>query len=234
MLQHKELRPFGPPIMKFSMPQATINDFNNCIDLITKNNLSKDLDWSKNLAGKVSEEIAIPDQIMNEHAGFFFQAAQTYVTSYHNRCKSDQSDHHIAGLYDEETETFVHKIMSSWFVRSFAGDYNPAHMHPNAHMASFGFLKLPDWEKEIEHDGADHFGLTHGCTQFIFGGGSSQHFLRNTFTIKPKVGDFYLFPAWLTHTVYPFRSTGERRSFAINFAINKVKKSSLESQKVKD
>jgi len=34
--------------------------------------------------------------------------------------------------------------------------------------------------------------------------------------VKPEVGDFYLFPSWLAHQVYPFRSDGERRSMAFN------------------
>ncbi|SVC43121.1 uncharacterized protein METZ01_LOCUS295975, partial [marine metagenome] len=32
----------------------------------------------------------------------------------------------------------------------------------------------------------------------------------------PKVGIWYLFPANLRHLVYPFKGTGERRSFSMN------------------
>ena len=43
-------------------------------------------------------------------------------------------------------------------------------------------------------------------------------FLSNsTFNIEPRVGDFYFFPNYLMHTVYPFSDTDEeRRSISFN------------------
>ena len=38
----------------------------------------------------------------------------------------------------------------------------------------------------------------------------------SVFEIKPKVGDFYIFPAFLMHEVHPFRGEGERRCFSFN------------------
>ena len=40
-------------------------------------------------------------------------------------------------------------------------------------------------------------------------------------TIQPKVGDLYIFPASLFHTVYPFYGEGERRSFSANMSLQK-------------
>ena len=37
---------------------------------------------------------------------------------------------------------------------------------------------------------------------------------------KPKVGDVIIFPNYLMHTVYPFNSNGERRSFSFNVEID--------------
>ena len=34
--------------------------------------------------------------------------------------------------------------------------------------------------------------------------------------IKPQVGDIYIFPAWLKHYVYPYKSTGQRVSVSGN------------------
>ncbi len=36
---------------------------------------------------------------------------------------------------------------------------------------------------------------------------------------QPKVRDFYLFPSYLMHTVYPFKTPGERRSFSLNINV---------------
>ena len=50
----------------------------------------------------------------------------------------------------------------------------------------------------------------------------SQQFLSNSvYTIKPEVGDFYFFPNYLMHTVYPFKGTkDERRSISFNARID--------------
>ena len=41
------------------------------------------------------------------------------------------------------------------------------------------------------------------------------------FNHQPKVGDMILFPHYLMHTAYPFKSKGERRSFSFNLEIDK-------------
>jgi hypothetical protein len=39
----------------------------------------------------------------------------------------------------------------------------------------------------------------------------SSHYL-----VKPRVGDFYIFPSHVVHGVYPFYTKGERQSFGLN------------------
>ena len=58
-----------------------------------------------------------------------------------------------------------------------------------------------------------------GNLNFIDG---SHRFMSNSvFKIVPKVGDFYLFPHYLMHTVYPFKETDEeRRSISFNAYID--------------
>ena len=47
--------------------------------------------------------------------------------------------------------------------------------------------------------------------------GSVNLFSKATYVIKPVVGEFYLFPNYLLHTVYPFTDTNEeRRSISFN------------------
>ena len=44
---------------------------------------------------------------------------------------------------------------------------------------------------------------------------------QSIMTVVPKVGDFYFFPNYLMHTVYPFRDTKEeRRSISFNATID--------------
>ena len=43
----------------------------------------------------------------------------------------------------------------------------------------------------------------------------------STFNIVPKVGDFYFFPHYMMHTVFPFKDTDEeRRSISFNAEID--------------
>ena len=53
-----------------------------------------------------------------------------------------------------------------------------------------------------------HLQLVHGARMFM---------CKSTLNIIPEVGDFYFFPNYLMHTVYPFKySNEERRSIYFN------------------
>ena len=58
-----------------------------------------------------------------------------------------------------------------------------------------------------------------GNLQLVHG---SKNFLSPiTLNIEPKVGDFYLFPNYLMHSVYPFKNkNAERRSISFNAYID--------------
>ena len=87
------------------------------------------------------------------------------------------------------------------------------HFH-DGDVSGVGYLKIPSnltkSNKKIK---------TNGTIDFIYG---SKSFLSDSiFNHKPKVGDLILFPNYLMHTAYPFKSKGERRSFSFNIEIDK-------------
>ena len=45
---------------------------------------------------------------------------------------------------------------------------------------------------------------------------NSPPLVKHRITFKPRVGDMYIFPAFLMHDVHPFRKEGERRCFSFN------------------
>ena len=129
-----------------------------------------------------------------------------------------------------DIENFNHgiQIASGWFVRQFENEYNPLHIHTGARMSCVGYLKLPkDIEKEWEEDYKDHH-PANGHIQFAHG--TSSGYNQTNFMVKPKVGDFYIFPAELFHCVYPFKTKGERRSFSVNFTFIEVPKETVDKQ----
>lgn len=212
------IKPFGPIICKYSLPETLVEELNYACDLVSADeDLSKRLDYSNQLAGKVRQELQIPSEVLVQHYEWLNEAVSKYIVEV-SAIEDVTAGRPIQDLGDTE---FISKWSGAWFVRSFAGDYNPLHNHPDAELASFGFLKLPDWDEELDEDARDHAGVTHGCTMLSYG--DMNRMSTKLYTIRPKVGDFYIFPAWLSHMVYPFRTAGERRSFSINFSYARKK-----------
>ena len=188
-------QPFGPSILKVKMPQSFVNLFNAEADTILYDEkLSEKYDWSHNLAGNVKKEVAIDH---NKIKGF----PEFMVT---------MSDQYLTKVLPEWT-TDAKVSFRVWVVSQYAGDFNPVHIH-DANLSGVAFLKIPPGFNE-EYKKEDHH-ATAGCLEFL--GSIPNHFARHSYIVKPEVGDFYLFPSWLTHQVYPFRSKGERRSMAFN------------------
>ena len=67
--------------------------------------------------------------------------------------------------------------------------------------------------KEIEEDFEDHY-PANGLIEFMFG--ENQNFRSDNLKFKPVVGKMLVFPSWLKHFVYPFKSKGERRSMSVD------------------
>ena len=109
------------------------------------------------------------------------------------------------------------KVQSSWIVRQFKNDYNPTHWH-SGHVSGVGYLKVPENLGESQQDSKRE--NTNGKLELIHG---TKMFLSNsTVRLKPKVGDFYFFPHYLMHNVYPFKdSDEERRSISFNAEIDR-------------
>ena len=97
------------------------------------------------------------------------------------------------------------------------GDYNPPHEHTNCNLSSVLYLEIPPGiEKENQEFVGQ--GCGPGAIHFILGG--PQPLYNNSYIFKPKVGDFFIFPWCLTHTVAPFKCKGTRISVAANFTIS--------------
>jgi hypothetical protein len=109
-------------------------------------------------------------------------------------------------------------ITAAWFVRQFENEYNPMHDHANCTLSCVGYLKLPEGiDEEWKEDYKDHY-PANGHINFIYG--TDGLYTNSNFLVKPQVGDFYIFPSYLYHGVYPFYTKGERRSFSMNMIFN--------------
>ena len=196
------LRPFGPSIAKVTIPIEIIDFLNHYIEETIKDNEKiKKLNYGHQLAGNVKQEFFLEKEIITQSGwgNFLSQSISWWIQN---------------SLQKKITNV---EILSSWIVRQFQNEYNPVHVH-NGHISGVGYLKVPEnfgkyeqERKKINKNGT--LTLIHGAKMFLS---------DSTFNIIPKVGEFYLFPNYLMHTVYPFKNDDdeERRSISFNAKID--------------
>ena len=194
-------KPFGPSIAKIIMPDEIIFSMNKYVEeIIMDKAKSEDLDYGNNLAGNVQQEFRLGLEFMkkNNWAEFLAKSCQKWLSEGHN------------------ISIKKFEIISSWIVRQFKNEYNPIHYH-GGHISGVGYLKVPkdmgatvQKEKKVKHNG-----------KLVLIDGSKKFLCNPTYIIDPKVGEFYLFPSYMMHTVYPFSDTSEeRRSVSFNAKID--------------
>ena len=196
------LKIFGPSILKVTIPDEILESLNNYVDKITiDENKIKNLNHGNNLVGDVTQEFVLENDIMQSSGWGNFLGKLVYE------------------WVKIETGKKITKftIQKSWIVRQFKNEYNPIHWH-NGHISGAGYLKIPNsfgkhvQEKENREYKGGNLELINGTRMFMS---------NSTFSIIPKVGDFYFFPNYLMHTVYPFKGTDEeRRSISFNANID--------------
>ena len=194
-------KPFGPSIAKVIIPEEIILSMNNYVEEIIKNKKkSDDLDFGSNLAGNVQQEFRLDVEFMKENnwAEFLGKSCQKWLLEGHN------------------ISLKKFEIITSWIVRQFKNEYNPIHYH-GGQISGVGYLKVPNdmgqtiqKNKKVQNNG-----------KLVLIDGSKKFLCNPTFVITPKVGEFYFFPSYMMHTVYPFSdTTEERRSVSFNAKID--------------
>ena len=194
-------KPFGPSIVKISIPEDIISAMNSYVEEIIKDKEKlKENDEGHKLAGNVYQEFLLDTEFMKniKWANFLGLVCEKWVWR------------------EKAIKLKKFQIIKSWIVRQFKNEYNPIHYH-SGNISGVGYLKVPSKmgetlqkSKTINNNG-----------KLILIDGSKKMFCSPTYTITPKVGDFYLFPSYLMHTVYPFSDTEEeRRSVSFNAIID--------------
>jgi len=117
-------------------------------------------------------------------------------------------------LLEVESKEFQVKIEGIWYVKMKQGDFHILHEHSasGATLAGAIYLDMPDdipWPQ--------------GNMNWIPPGGP-QTMYNGTWQAHPKSGDVFIWPAWLLHTVYPFRSDKTRTMISFNSIILSPKK----------
>ena len=192
----KILSPFGPKIAKLKLSHSLIKKMNEEIDkILSKKKLIKKLDYSKKLVGQVKQE---------------FQLPKAFVKKNLEKVITKEVKNYIKKTIGKNTSKV--NIKNFWVVRQFNNEYNPIHFH-DGHISGVGYLKIPSFKPSSKK-----LVKTDGSIDFI--SGNKMLLSEGIHNHQPKIGDVILFPHYLMHTAYPFKSNGERRSFSFNLEID--------------
>tara|TARA_R100000700_G_C3173281_1_gene147784 strand:+ start:609 stop:1262 length:654 start_codon:yes stop_codon:yes gene_type:complete len=201
---HSNIIPLGQYVMHTQVPVEIFNNINSIYE--TK---FKDLrPANKQLVGKIK----------NEHSLYYSGVNSDKQTS-HNFLSQYVLDWFLS-VYAEYLNIkriipMEMKISSIWVNEMTDNEYNPVHIHQGSiftGLSSVMILKLPSHYGE-EYSAGDQ--PCNGKLQII--GNSNGQFASTDYQPELKIGDFYIFPYDMRHTVFPFNSTNQvRRTLAAN------------------
>ena len=214
MMTPKFHRPFSPTIMESSVPDKFVEIVNDTADkVLGSETASVEWDWSHKLVGKVHKEVQIPVR-NKEHRELLFTTMRGACVDYLKESIKNNTAYGWKKIAGDAVPTMDNIHMAhSWVVSQYAGEYNPWHHHSGDFSAVI-YLKLPPkMNEEIKEDWKDHY-PANGLIEFMFG--ENLGFRSDILKFKPEVGTLLMFPSWLKHFVYPFKSEGERRSMSFN------------------
>ena len=205
------IRPFGPTILQGKLTDDMIKILDDrATELLADDKLSKKYDHSMNLAGNVKQEVRYPMEDLDSEKfkpiiGAFAQIVKQYIS--------------IPPASDTISPEFVGSMVveSMWIVSQWAGDFNPFHVH-QGELSGVIYLRVPPSLKD-EYAKEDHY----PCVGDIcWHHGQAATFSGHKHQATPEVGSIFLFPAWLSHGVYPFRTLNEeRRSVSFNLHLKR-------------
>tara|TARA_R100000388_G_C7242790_1_gene162750 strand:+ start:2070 stop:2663 length:594 start_codon:yes stop_codon:yes gene_type:complete len=173
------------------------------------------------------------------------------LLSYCKKDKSKEANSKLAGLIDDEYDIDKYKFCEVFnnYVQDFnacyqawynvippklnvsevwvnfmrAGECNPPHKH-DSDFSSVFYLKIPKGLKEEVKQNKSNSSEPGGI-MFHFHNPIDNFICAHN--LVPSVGDFFLFPSTLIHSVNTFKSSGERISVAANFMFDIKKNKNL-------
>ena len=190
---------WGPLLFRITLSPKDIQALKN----ICKEARLEQTDHRTKLAGIIKEELLINSEKYTEIIKPYLENYQMTYQNFHGK-----------KLKHIQTE-------SVWVNYMKKGEFNPPHNHTGCNLSSVLYLEIPPGlEKENKEFIGQGFGP--GSIHFMIAG--PQPLYNNAFAFRPQVGDFFIFPWCLTHTVAPFKCKGTRISVAANFDISAIGK----------
>ena len=207
-------------LIEGEMPKEMVDSLNDYLDDLLKK------EDRKSHAGTLVGQIAVGQQLtMDQH--------DPRISEYCNMIEvmAAQYINHVINVIGAELPGGNRRteIDELWSVHSYEGDYNPIHDHGTKTIMGISTTCWTKVPKEITNSPMtsdkgytlyNASGHSDGCLAFNYGRNSMSDIERlrppQSATFKPQVGKFLMFPSWLQHMVWPFKSKEERRTVAAN------------------
>ena len=194
---------WGPCIVKTKVDP-------NTLDLLLSEGKSSREDASPELAGVLKNQFHYRDKAKFQK---FMEGTFSLYNAAMKKCK--QSNEKTPSTY------FLEKL---WINYQGPNEFNPPHSHGGA----LSFVIFLDVPMRLRVENQDYKGLSAGPGGITFIYGETEDRCITNHSIFPEVGDMYIFPAWVKHWVYPFKSNCVRISVSGNvidkIELNKLKK----------
>ena len=179
--------------------------------LLEKGNESreKNLDHRKNLAGDIENEYYYQD--FHE---WFMPEMSPYIRAYLDGVKTYRTTKGSLKDGPDWANISGWKCNDMWINFQKAKEYNP----PHNHAADLSFVIYLDVPEQIEKECQEQLMMraNAGPGMIVFDYGLELPFSNSRHCKMPKTGDIMIFPAWLPHHVYAFKSDVERISVSGN------------------
>lgn len=198
-LQHYN---FGPLLSKTKLVSKFVNYFYEIGQTMVKN------DMQKNLAGHIQKEY----YFNNEHKQIFLEGTWKIFENYVEEVTKRRGT-----ANNGETIPIPNiRLENLWINFMEAGEFNPIHTH-SGDISFVIYCKVPEGIKEeVKNFKGRHGGP--GTIDFVYG--QPSHPIRldwiSNYNFLPEKNDFYIFPAWLSHTVAPYKTKEQRVSISGN------------------
>lgn len=183
----------GPLLFKVKI---NLEDIKSIKKLFIKN---KKFSHNKNLASLIAHTYKIND--LNS----FYEVLAPYLNAFKIAYKQ---------WYNKDARQV--DIVQAWVNFMKAGEANPPHIHNQCNFSSVLYTDIPkDLIKENKtymNNGTKPGDIDFNLYPYV------PDFIAQ-YSCLPEVGDFFIFPSKLIHSVNPFKSKGIRVSVATNFRV---------------
>jgi hypothetical protein len=202
-------RPWADILFQTTLPPMVLEKTIAISDKVLTD--SKRINWGNNLAGQVKEEPLITPELLEKEnlTGFFGNMVQEYV----HQCNLQKAPPDQSPYMESIKKDIAIDLQSMWIVEQQQGEYNPVHIHTNCDISAVMYLKVPEFLSSEKPDRDDD-----GTIYFIGSVGEYSQLKMGSLKVKPKPGQFFIFPSHMMHTVYPYKTNDNfaRRSVSFN------------------